>query len=416
MPDAVKHAIDLHAPRAGLRATAIIGSMTGVWLCYFVLTTLRGTIFGAELQFELFWRRAVVCLAGIAITFGLWLLVRALHRLTFGMQLAAGLVIALPAAYLVALTNESMFAPVEGQAVERLGQDQGVDLRIDEAGNLLLSLPPTEDTDIPVAGRTITIVEAPRGVERWKQVAGAAVGPYFLLLAWMGIYYALLAGARAQAAERRAGVFREAARTAQLRSLRYQVNPHFLFNAFNSLSAMVMTGKVERAETMIQNLSNFYRRSLAEDPTIDHTLEEEFALQRDYLDIEAVRFPKRMCTRFDLPYALRHCHVPGMILQPLIENSVKYGVSASRRPVTITIDAREVAGELVLRVIDDGPGTASSSGAQGRTGLGIGLANVRDRLAARFGDRAGLSTGPIDGDGAEKGYETELRMPLRCDG
>ena len=398
---------DRSAVRSGLSLKTVLVSVAAVWLCYFVLSTARGTIFGAELQFELFWRRAVVCLGGIAITLVLWLVLRQVQRLAFGLQLVICLVAALPAAYLVALANEKMFAPVQGQVVENLGRDQGVDLRIDEAGNLLLELPATGDTDIGVAGRTITVAEAPKGVERWRQIAGAALGPYFLLLAWMGIHFALAAGARAQAAERRAGEFREAARTAELRSLRYQVNPHFLFNAFNSLSAMVMTGKVERAEAMIQNLSNFYRRSLAEDPTSELSLREEFALQEDYLDIEAVRFPRRLRTHFDLPEDLAGARVPGMILQPLVENSVKYGVSASRKPVTVSLTARAEDNTLILQVADDGPGGAEALG----KGLGIGLANVRDRLAARFGEEASLTTGPT-----ERGYATELRMPLQHDG
>lgn len=393
--------------RSNLGFGTVLFSVAAVWLCYFVLTTARGTIFGSELQLELLWRRAIVCLGGIGITLVLWLILRRVRRLAFGLQVVVCLLTALPAAYLIALANEKMFAPVQGQVVEDLGRKQGVALRIDEAGNLLLDLPATENTDIGVAGRTITVAEAPKGVERWRQIAGAALGPYFLLLAWMGIHFALTAGARAQAAERRAGEFREAARTAELRSLRYQVNPHFLFNAFNSLSAMVMTGKLERAEAMIQNLSNFYRRSLAEDPTSELSLREEFALQEDYLDIEAVRFPKRLRTHLELPDDLADARVPGMILQPLVENSVKYGVSASRKPVTVALTAREENGTLVLRVADDGPGGAKTKG----TGLGIGLANVRDRLAARFGADASLATGPT-----ERGYETVLRMPLERDG
>jgi LytS/YehU family sensor histidine kinase len=165
-----------------------------------------------------------------------------------------------------------------------------------------------------------------------------------------------------------------------------------------------MTGKGQRAEQMIQSLSSFYRRSLAEDPTGDVLLEQEVALQRAYLEIEAARFPDRLVTAFAIPEALETASVPGMILQPLIENAVKYAVAPTRKPVTVTIAAREEYGRLVLEVSDNGP--AASKG--GKAGLGIGLANVRDRLEARYGSEAGLDVGP----GPEGGWRAILRLPL----
>jgi len=185
--------------------------------------------------------------------------------------------------------------------------------------------------------------------------------------------------------------------------LRYQVNPHFLFNTLNSLSALVMTGKTEAAETMIQTISRFYRHSLAAEPTADVALRDEFDLQRLYLEIEAVRFPTRLRAVFDLPQGLEDARLPGMILQPLVENSVKYAVSPVSRPVTITLAAREEFDRLVITVSDDGPGVPQ--GAQ--HGFGIGLANVRDRLEARFGPDIGFASGPVPG-----GYRSEIRIPL----
>src|SRR3546814_6443627 len=111
-----------------------------------------------------------------------------------------------------------------------------------------------------------------------------------------------------------------------------------------------------RSEQMIQTISNFYRRSLADDPTGDVELEQEFDLQKLYLDIETVRFPERLRCVFDLPDDLADARVPGMILQPLVENSVKYAVSAVNRVVTITVSAREEFDRLVITVSDDGPG------------------------------------------------------------
>ena len=379
-------------------------SMLGIWLCYFLLTTLRGTIFGSELQLELVWRRAIVCLVGVGFTGLLLLLIWSLRRSVATVQVVIGLLVALPASLGIAYANERMFAPVQGRAVEKIGEAQGVQLRLDEAGNLLLDLPSEEEGDVEVAGRTITIVEAPKGNARWQQLVAASLGPYFVLLAWLAIYFALLAGVRARTAKRQAGEFREAARTAELRSLRYQVNPHFLFNTLNSLSALVMTGRGERAEKMIQTISNFYRHSLSEEPTGDVELADEIDLQRHYLEIESVRFPKRLRTEFDLPQELEEERVPGMILQPLVENAVKYGVAPSTSPVTIRISAYRDGDDLLLKVADTG---ASEAGLPGSNGFGIGLANVRDRLQARFGKDASLTAGP---DG-ERGWTSIIRIP-----
>ncbi len=237
----------------------------------------------------------------------------------------------------------------------------------------------------------------------WKQLTDVALGRYFLLIAWAGLYLALGNAEMARASERREGEYKRAAKAAELRSLRYQVNPHFLFNTLNSLSALVMVGRSEQAERMIQTISTFYRHSLAGDPTADVRLADEIALQRHYLEIEAVRFPERLVCEFDVPEALESACVPGMILQPLVENSIKYGVSASTRPVTIRIAAQEAGGRLVLTVADDGPGKGSASGS-----TGIGLENVRSRLAARFGDEARVESGPLPAGG----YATVLTIPL----
>lgn len=238
----------------------------------------------------------------------------------------------------------------------------------------------------------------------WRQLTDVALGRYFLLIAWAALYLALGNGEQLRAAEYREGQYARAAKAAELRSLRYQVNPHFLFNTLNSLSALVMVGRTEQAERMIQSISRFYRHSLAGDPTSDMPLEDEIALQRHYLDIEAVRFPDRLRCEFDIPDDLMTACVPGMILQPLVENSIKYAVSTTIRPVTIRITAREAGGFLVLTVADDGPGEGFANG-----GTGIGIANVRSRLAARFGeDGAKVESGPLPAGG----YATVLTMPV----
>jgi LytS/YehU family sensor histidine kinase len=251
----------------------------------------------------------------------------------------------------------------------------------------------------------VTVSSQPADENRIQQITEIALGRYFLMLAWCSLYLALLAGEQARTAERREGAFRRAAKAAELRSLRYQVNPHFLFNTLNSLSALVLTGRTQQAETMIQTISTFYRRSLADDPTTDVPLSKEFDLQRLYLDIEAARFPDRLVAMFELPAELADAKVPGMILQPVVENSVKHALAPSSGKVTIKVSAREEYDRLVVTVSDNGKRLASA--APPRPGYGIGLANVRERLEARFGDQASIVSGPTG-----SGYATHIRIPL----
>jgi hypothetical protein len=411
----------------------VLASIAGLWLCYFAITTLRGIIVGLEFQEALLWRRLAVTCASMAVTAGIWPLLRVLDARALWVKIAAVLVVSLPASMLLAAINQWAFADIESQVVAKIGEREGISIRRDEAGNVLVDVPNMphhdegEDADDesgpPVAppspsphvktiaqqeteaNTTLTIAHDVSVETRWRQLTDVALGRYFLLLAWAALYLALLKAEEARAAERREGEYRRAAKAAELRSLRYQINPHFLFNTLNSLSALVMTGKAETAETMIQTLSTFYRRSLAEDPTGDHPLAEEIRLQQLYLEIEAVRFPERLLVSIDIPANLGRAQVPGMILQPLVENAVKYAVAPSRRPVTITIAARLEDGRLVVTVGDDGPGQPEANGAQ--HGLGIGLSNVRDRLQARYGDQARLVAGAVPG-----GFRTEIHLPL----
>lgn len=385
----------------------VLISMVVLWATYFVIATLRSMVLDFGLQFELGWRRLVVTGAGVLLTLVLWLLLRLVDNRQLWLKISAALVLALPASIAIGQINYLVFKDIWPAMEQAYAQKNNLNLRRDESGNLLIDVPRRQDGAAgaggPAATQSVILESAESSDEFWRQLLDVALGRYFLLLAWASTYFALLAGVQAQAAQRREEQFRSAAKAAELRSLRYQVNPHFLFNTLNSLSALVMTGKADSAERMIQTISRFYRHSLATEPTADVSLRDEFDLQKLYLDIEAVRFPTRLVTQFDLPVDLEECRVPGMILQPLVENSVKYAVSPVSRPVTITVAAREEFDRLVINVGDDGPGVP-----QGTThGFGIGLANVRDRLEARFGPDIGFASAPVPG-----GYCTEIRIPL----
>ena len=391
----------------------VLVSMVVLWATYFILTTVRSLVMDLGMQFDLGWRRLLVTFAGVLLTMVLWLLLRLVDNRPLWVKIFSALGLALPIALAIGQVNYFVFKDVEFAQRQAYAEKYNLNLRRDESGNLLIDVPvrrpapadPTQrgsDEEV-VDSQSVLIEEAETYADFWRKLLDVALGRYFLLLAWASTYFALLAGVQAQAAQRREEQFRSAAKAAELRSLRYQVNPHFLFNTLNSLSALVMTGKGERAEKMIQTISRFYRHSLANEPTADVSLKDEFDLQRLYLDIEAVRFPKRLVPVFDLPADLEDARVPGMILQPLVENSVKYAISAVARPVTITLAAREEFDRLVITVSDDGPGVPGGSG----HGFGIGLANVRDRLEARFGPDIGFTSAPVPG-----GYRTEMRIPL----
>ena len=416
---------------ARVPARLVVVSAAALWTCYYLLTTLRGVVVGLAYQDELAGRRLLVTFAGFVVTLMIWPLLRQLDGRALWLRTGAALIVMLPAALLIATINSIVFEDMEEKIVTKIGEQQGVRIRRDEAGNVLVDMPDMPEMPAPVEvtrpDGTRVIVAAPsnppppgsapplpenvvtidskvHAEAKWRQITDIALGRYFLLLAWAALYLALGYAETARGAERREGEYRRAAKSAELRSLRYQVNPHFLFNTLNSLSALVLTGKTAAAETMIQTISTFYRRSLAGDPTADVPLAEEIRLQRLYLEIEAVRFPDRLRTAFEIPPELERACVPGMILQPLVENSVKYAVAALSRPVTVTLAAREEHGRLVVTVSDDGPGVAT---APSSSGWGIGLQNVRDRLAARFGAEASLVSG-----GTGEGYATIVRLPL----
>jgi LytS/YehU family sensor histidine kinase len=190
----------------------------------------------------------------------------------------------------------------------------------------------------------------------------------------------------------------------QNQMLRNQINPHFLFNTLNALSSLILQKDAERAERMVLSLSNFLRASLEQAPRDKITLAEEMTVLRQYLAIEQERFGDRLVLRETLPAGLRTALVPGLILQPLIENAVKYGVARTARPVTIEIAAEAQEERLVVSVRDD----ALPDMAEKPQTLGVGLENVRRRLEVLYGAAGGLTFGPRP----DRGFAATIELPL----
>ncbi len=374
----------------------VLASIIGLWLCYFVLSTLRAELLDLGFAWDMMLRRAASSAVGVIITLGLWLVLRLFDDRPLWAKIAAALLFSVPVALSIAQANYLIFLDMRDRIAARPG---------------VLPAPPAPPTpsdhdDILVDVPALAPDAEPAMIDGGRiSLVELTFSRYYLMLAWCALYLALLTGEKARTAERREGEFRRAAKAAELRSLRYQVNPHFLFNTLNSLSALVLTGRTKDAERMIQTLSTFYRHSLTDDPTGDVSLASEFRMQRLYLDIEAVRFPQRLRAVYELPDPLEQVQIPGMILQPLVENSVKHAVATTADPVTITLAAREEYGRLVVTVVDNGPGAAA--GATKPESHNIGLANVRERLQARFGHEASMVSGA-----SETGYATILRIPI----
>jgi two-component system, LytTR family, sensor kinase len=246
--------------------------------------------------------------------------------------------------------------------------------------------------------------------DQFRIAANITVAYLFFFAAWSAFYIAALAQAQALSAQRRAALAESAAQSAQIRALRYQVNPHFLFNTLNSLSSLVMTGRTDRAEAMLLALSTFFRSSLSLDPSADVTLAQEIDLQRLYLDIEMARFPDRLQVEIDVPEELQPARLPALILQPIVENAIKYGLSKSRKTVVIRIEAKPLLdGRMALEISNRlKHGGKEELPAATHEGTGVGIVNVCQRLDARFGGRASCRFGPMTGGG----YKVSIIMPV----
>ncbi|MBS0295656.1 MAG: histidine kinase [Proteobacteria bacterium] len=227
----------------------------------------------------------------------------------------------------------------------------------------------------------------------------------WVFVAWGGLYTALSYNADLRTRDRRIAEIEAMAQRAQLEALRFQLNPHFLFNTLNSLSGLVRLGRAGEAERAILSLSALLRHTIEAGPTALTPLKDEIAAQTLYFDIEQLRFGDRLELAIEVAEDLGGVLVPNLILQPLIENAVKHGVAQSATPVAIRIEARRVGADVEIAVENSAPDTTSAT----TSGFGIGLENVRRRLEATYGDTAALSAAST----ASGGWRSVIRLPAR---
>lgn len=231
----------------------------------------------------------------------------------------------------------------------------------------------------------------------------------FVLLSWSALYI----GAKLyqQLVAQREATLKAAAMAhqAQLAMLRYQLNPHFLFNTLNAISTLVLEKDVLCANDMLSKLSAFLRYSLVNQPNQKVSLDNELEALTLYLDIEKVRFGARLTIHWKIAADCRQALIPSLLLQPMIENAVKYAVAPSENGGTITIRAEARDGALCLSVMDDGPGLKGKKPVlPAQNSSGVGLRNTQSRLNEIYGDQHEFAL--IDRQ--PTGLEVSIRIPL----
>ena len=249
-------------------------------------------------------------------------------------------------------------------------------------------------------GTALVVRSSGIGLAERGALIGAAIDRYdetlyltLVLAIWSLLYFGI--------AHYRSGVQAQAlAQEARVAALRWQLQPHFLFNALNAVSTLIVDRRNDEAEQMLSRVADFLRLTL-EDGGAQIPLRDELEYARRYLEIERVRLGDRLRTRIEVDPALLDAQVPSLLLQPLLENAVRHGISAREEGGLIGLSVSRRGGVLVLRVEDDGPGVV-------RLAQGIGLSNTRARLSGLYGVRQRCDISTRDGGGTCVAVELPL--------
>lgn len=245
--------------------------------------------------------------------------------------------------------------------------------------------------------RIYTFIEITGSDGIWEDFGGWYFSSFLVYLCWTALYFGnkyyyqaqveFEKGKAAEATTREEQLKRLQAETeaknAQLGMLQYQLNPHFLFNTLNSISALVKLRETGKAQWMITQLGHFLRYSLDNDPAIKISLEQEMEALMLYLEIEKTRFEDRLDLQFDISEDAKRARVPSLLLQPLVENSVKYAIAANKDGGTIRLKAVVEDGELHIELADTGPGKPIDQPVP-KTGRQVGLQNTLQRLKTLY--------------------------------
>ena len=230
---------------------------------------------------------------------------------------------------------------------------------------------------------------------------------FFILLSWAGLYYGIKYYQMMKEEHENGLRIAAMAHQTQLKMLRYQLNPHFLFNTLNAISTLIMDHKADTANRMVSELSHFLRYSLDNDPMQKVSLAQEVEAMKLYLDIEKVRFEERLELDIQLDDAARKARIPSLLLQPLVENAIKYAVALSESGGAIRLQARVFADELLMEISDDGPGIPNLDQVMA-SAQGVGLNNTRERLRVIYGDNHSCKFTNLE----PHGLRVSIRIPF----
>jgi hypothetical protein len=241
--------------------------------------------------------------------------------------------------------------------------------------------------------------------EPWYGIFMGALPSMYLLLCWSGLYFGIRYYETLQSEREEALKASALAQEAQVKMLRYQLNPHFLFNTLNAISTLILDGQGKVANEAIGRLSEFLRHTLDQDPMKKVTLRHEIEALDLYLGIEKLRFGDRLRLEHEIDEAALPGLVPSLILQPLVENSLKYAIAPREEGGRLRIIAQLEGPKLKLAVADDGPGLPI--GVNLGEGRGVGFRNTRERLAALYGGHQTIAV-----RFARPGLRIEITLPF----
>jgi len=234
---------------------------------------------------------------------------------------------------------------------------------------------------------------------------GGALSTTYLLLCWSVLYFGIKFYESQRKQEEAMLKAVALAQEAQLKMLRYQLNPHFLFNTLNAISTLILDNQNRMANQAVARLSEFLRYTLDQDPMKKVTLRQELEALDLYLGTERLRFAERLRLEFAIEEPAMNALVPSLLLQPLIENALKYAVSSREQGGLVRIEGRTHEGWLELAVVDDGPGLREGTPTSERRG--VGLRNTSERLAVLYGENRRFSV-----CNADPGLRVEMALPL----
>ncbi len=237
------------------------------------------------------------------------------------------------------------------------------------------------------------------------EIFGGALSTAYILLCWSVLYFGIKFYESKRAQEEAMLKAVALAQEAQLKMLRYQLNPHFLFNTLNAISTLILDKQNRKANHAVARLSEFLRYTLDQDPMKKVTLRQEIEALDLYLGTERLRFGERLRLEYAIEEPALEALVPSLLLQPLLENSLKYAVSAREQGGMVRIEGRTREGLLELSVIDDGPGLPDGPPPGDRRG--VGLANTRERLKVLYGENCRFAA-----INCHPGLRVDMALPL----